>query len=170
MARNNPYFDSDDWKSNRGSFNMWWCDQVPVGLYAHGCYEEAHTQLFKLFRLLGENGGLGPRYRGEVYQADTGEIVPDRFPNFPGILNALTAVIEGVFGLRWTAGALTVEVHSPWPWAHLRNLKIRGSTLDLVLSADGNLSAIVDGKEVAGSDDGKLELPWELFESRPQDS
>ena len=85
---------------------MHWCNQVPAGLYAHGCYEKAHTQLFKLFRRLGENGGLGPRYRGEVYQANTGEIVPDRFPNYPSVLHAVNSVIEGVFGLRWTAGAL----------------------------------------------------------------
>lgn len=170
LARSSPYFNPDDWKGYNSSFDMHWCNQVPAGLYAHGCYEEAHTQLFKLFRRLGENGGLGPRYRGEVYQADTGEIVPDRFPNYPSILSALTAVIEGVFGLRWTAGALTVEVHSPWPWANLRNLKIRDSTLDLVLSADGSVSAIIDGNEVAKSSDGKLELAWELFDQRPQDS
>ncbi|MAG34848.1 MAG: hypothetical protein CL878_01140, partial [Dehalococcoidia bacterium] len=170
LARSNPYFNPDDWKGYNSSFDMHWCNQVPAGLYAHGCYAEAHTQLFKLFRRLGENGGLGPRYRGEVYQADTGEIVPDRFPNYPGILSALTAVIEGVFGLRWTEGALTVEVHAPWPWAHLRHLKIRGSTLDLVLSADGSVSAIVDGHEVAKSSDGKLALPWELFDQRLKDS
>ena len=173
LARSSPYFNPDDWKGYNSSFDMHWCNQVPAGLYAHGCYEEAHTQLFKLFRRLGENGGLGPRYRGEVYQADTGEIVPDRFPNYPCILSALTSVTEGVFGLRWTAGALTVEVHSPWPWANLRNLnnlKIRDSTLDLVLSADGSVSAIIDGNEVAKSSDGKLELAWELFDHRPQAS
>ena len=170
LARSSPYFNPDDWKGYNSSFDMHWCNQVPAGLYAHGCYEEAHTQLFKLFRRLGENGGLGPRYRGEVYQADTGEIVPDRFPNYPCILSALTSVTEGVFGLRWTAGALTVEVHSPWPWANLRNLKIRDSTLDLVLSADGSVSAIIDGNEVAKSSNGKLELAWELFDHRPQDS
>ena len=170
LARSSPYFDPDDWKGYNSSFDMHWCNQVPAGLYAHGCYEEAHTQLFKLFRRLGENGGLGPRYRGEVYQADTGEIVPDRFPNYPAILNALTSVVEGVFGLRWTASALTVEVNSPWPWANLRNLKIRGSKLNLVLSADGTLTATVDEKEVARSDDGKLELPWELFEDLPEGS
>jgi hypothetical protein len=165
LARRNPYFDPDDWKGYNSSFDMSRCNQIPVGLYAHGCYEEAHTQLFKLFRRLGENGGLGPRYRGEVCQADTGEIVPGRFPNYPAILNALTSVIEGVFGIRWTSDALTVEVNSPWPWANLRNLKIRNSKLDLVLSADGKLSAIVNGNEVAQSADRKLELPWELFDA-----
>ena len=170
LARSSPYFDPDDWKGYNSSFDMHWCNQVPAGLYAHGCYEEAHTQLFKLFRRLGENGGLGPRYRGEVYQADTGEIVPDRFPNYPGILNALTSVVEGVFGLRWTADALTVEVNSPWPWANLRNLKIRGSKLDLLLSANGTLTATVYEKEVARSNARKLELPWELFEDLPKDS
>ena len=167
LARSNPYFDPDDWKGYNSSFDMQWCNQIPVGLYAHECYEEAHNQLFKLFRRLGEYGGLGPRYRGEVCQADTGEIVPDRFPNYPAILNALTSVVEGVFGLRWTARALTVEVNSPWPWANLCNLKIRGSTLDLLLSADGDLTAIVDGKEVAKSSDMNLELPWTLFEALP---
>ena len=39
-----------------------------------------------------------------------------------------------------------------------------------MLSADGDLSAIVDGKEVAESADKKLELPWELFEDLPKDS
>ena len=168
LARSNPYFDPDDWKGYNSSFDMHWCSQVPAGLYAHGCYEEAHKQLFKLFRRLGENGGLGPRYRGEVCQADTGEIVPNRFPNYACILNALTSVVEGVFGLRWTAGALKVEVHSPWPWANLRNLKIRESKLDLVLSADGTLSAMVKGTEVAKSSNGNLELPWELFEDLPK--
>ena len=85
----------------------------------------------------------------------------------PAMLNALTSVTEGVFGLRWTAGALKVEVYSPWPWANLRNLKVRGSTLDLLLSADRILSATMDGTEVARSGDRKLELPWELFEALP---
>ena len=170
LARRSPYFDPDDWKGYNSSFDMHWCNQVPAGLYAHGRYEEAHSQLFKLFRRLEENGGLGPRYRGEVYQADTGEIVPNRFPNYPCILSALTSIIEGVFGLRWTASALRVEVNSPWPWANLRNLKVRNSKLDLVLSADGTLSAIVDGKEVAQSSDRKLALDWELFEDLPKNS
>ena len=170
LARRSPYFDPDDWKGYNSSFDMHWCNQVPAGLYAHGCYEEAHTQMFKLFRRLEENGGLGPRYRGEVYQADTGEIVPDRFPDYPCILNALTSVIEGVFGLRWTSTALQVEINSPWPWANLRHLKIRGSTLDLLLSADGTLSAMIDGKEAAKSSDRKLALPWGLFEALPKKS
>ena len=170
LARSSPYFDPDDWKGYNSSFDMHWCNQVAAGLYAHGCYEEAHTQLFKLFRRLRENGGLGPRYRGEVYQADTGEIVPDRFPNYPSVLHAVNSVIEGAFGLRWTAGALTVEVNSPWPWANLRNLKIRGSKLDLLLSANGTLTATLDEKEVARSSDRKLELSWELFERLPKDS
>ena len=170
LARRSPYFDPDDWKGYNSSFDMHWCNQVPAGLYAHGRYEEAHSQLFKLFRRLDENGGLGPRYRGEVYQADTGEIVPNRFPNYPCILSALTSIIEGVFGLRWTASALEVEAHSPWSWANLRNLKVRNSKLDLVLSADGTLSAIVDGKEVAQSSDRKLALDWELFEGLPKNS
>ena len=170
LARSSPYFDPDDWKGYNSSFDMHWCNQVPAGLYAHGCYEEAHTQMFKLFRRMGENGGLGPRYRGEVYQADTGEIVPDRFPTYPCTLNALTAVVEGVFGLRWTAGALKVEVNSPWPWANLRNLKVRGSKLDLLLSEDGDLTATVEEKEVARSSDRKLDLPWELFEDQPKGS
>ena len=170
LARSNPYFDPDDFKSNTGSFDRVWCNQIPLGLYAHGCYDEAHSQLFKLFRRLGENGGLGPRYRAEAPQADTGGIVRDRFQNYPCMLNALTSVIEGVFGLRWTARALTVEVNAPWPWANLRNLKIRDSSLDLVLSADGTLSAVVDGKEVAQRSNRKLELPWELFEDLPKGS
>ena len=165
LARSSPYFDPDDWKGYNSSFDMHWCNQVPAGLYAHGCYEEAHSQLFKLFRRLGENGGLGPRYRGEVYQADTGEIIPNRFPNYPCILHALSSVVEGVFGLRWTADALMVEVNSPWPWANLRNLKIRNSKLDLVHSEDGTVIATIDGREAARSGDRKLVLPWELFES-----
>ena len=40
--------------------------------------------------------------------------------------------------------------------------------LDLLLSADGNLSAIVDGTEVATSSDRKLALRWELFEDLPK--
>ena len=107
----------------------------------------------------------GKHLRKNFSAKSHGEIVPGRFPNYPAILNALTSVIEGVFGIRWTSDALTVEVNSPWPWANLRNLKIRNSKLDLVLSADGKLSAIVNGNEVAQSADRKLELPWELFDA-----
>jgi hypothetical protein len=167
LARSNPYFDPEEYKGFNSGFDYHWCTQIPAGLYAHGCYQEAHSQLFKLFRRVGENGGLGPRYRGESYNSDTGEILPWRFANYPASLNVLSAVIEGVFGLRWTSTALKVQVNSPWPWANLRNLKIRDSMLDLELSADENVSAIVDGKEVAKSSDRKLELPWELFEALP---
>ena len=117
---------------------MHWCNQITAGLYAHGQHQEAHRQLFKLFRRLGENAGLGPRYRGEAYHADTGEILPWRFQNYPCILSALTSVIEGVFGLRWTKDALTAYVNSPWPWAKLRNLRFRESLLDLELMSDGS--------------------------------
>ena len=170
LARSNPYFDPEEYKGYNSGFDYLWCTQIPAGLYAHGCYPEAHQQLFKLFRRVGENGGLGPRYRGESYNSDTGEILPWRFANYPASLNVLSAVIEGVFGLRWAATALQIQVNAPWPWANLRNLKIRGSTLDLVLSADGSVSAIIDGNEVAKSSDGKLELAWELFDHRPQAS
>ena len=40
--------------------------------------------------------------------------------------------------------------------------------LDLLLSADGILSATVDGIEVATSSDRKLALPWRLFEDLPK--
>ena len=40
--------------------------------------------------------------------------------------------------------------------------------LDLLLSSDGTLSAIVDGKEVAQSSHRKLELDWELFKYVPK--
>ena len=119
--------------------------------------------MFKLFRRLGENAGLGPRYRGECYHADTGEILPWRFANYPCILSALTSVIEGAFGLRWTKDALTVDVNSPWPWVKLSNLRIRKSLLDLELTADGSLIASINGSEAARSDDGKFVLPWEMF-------
>ncbi|MDP7397980.1 MAG: trehalase family glycosidase [Lentisphaeria bacterium] len=163
LARSSPYFDSADYKGYNSGFDMHWSNQVPAGLYAHGCYEEAHRQLFKLFRRLGENGGLGPRYRGEVYHADTGEILPQRFVCYGCILSALTSITEGVFGIRWTRDALTVHVNSPWPWAKLSNLKIRKSLLDLELTADGSLVAMIDGNEAARDSDGKVELAWELF-------
>ena len=163
LARSHSHFDPADYKGFSGAFDMHWCNQVTAGLYAHGQHEEAHRQLFKLFRRLGENAGLGPRYRGEAYHADTGEILPWRFMNYPCILSALTSVIEGVFGLRWTKDALTAYVNSPWPWAKLRNLRFRESLLDLELMSDGSLAASINGKEVARSPDGKLELSWELF-------
>ena len=163
LARSNPYYEPDSYKGFAGGFDMHWTNQVPAGLYAHGCYEEADRQMFKLFRRLGENAGLGPRYRGECYHADTGEILPWRFANYPCILSALTSVIEGVFGLRWTKDALTVYVNSPWPWVKLSNLKIRKSLLDLELTADGSLIASINGSEAARSDDGKFVLPWEMF-------
>ena len=137
-----------------------------LGLYAHGCLEEAHIQMLKLFRRLGTNGGLGPRYRGEVYQPDTGEIVPFRFPSYPCILSALTSVIEGAFGLRWTTDGLAIDTQTPWDWASLRNLRIRGCKLDLVLSAGGKLTARIDGREAASSAEGNLLLPWEVFDHK----
>ncbi len=163
LARSSPYFDAADYKGYNSNFDMHWSNQVPAGLYAHGCFEEAHRQLFKMFRRLGENAGLGPRYRGECYHADTGEILPNRFVNYPSILSALTSVFEGIFGIRWTRDALTVHGHSPWPWAKLSNVKIRNSMLDLELTTDGSLVARIDGNEVARSTDRKVELPWDLF-------
>jgi hypothetical protein len=123
----------------------------------------AHRQLFKLFRRIGENAGLGPRYRGEVYHADTGEILPRRFVSYGCILSALSSVIEGVFGIHWTQDALTVHVNSPWPWAKLSSLKIRKSLLDLELTTEGSLVVTINGNEAARGIDGKVELAWELF-------
>lgn len=163
LARSHPYFDPEDYKGFSGGFDMHWCNQIPAGLYAHECYEEAHRQLFKLFRRLGENAGLGPHYRGESYCTDTGEILPWRFVNYPSIFGALTSVIEGVFGVRWTNDGLTAHVNSPWPWAKLFNLRIRNSLLDLELTEDGSLVARVNGKEVGRSTDRKVKLPWEAF-------
>ena len=164
LARSNLFFDPQEHKGYNSAFDYHWSSQIPAGFYAHGCYEEAHRQLFKLFKRVGENAGLGPRFRGEVYDAVTGEIHSCRNVNYPACLNVLTNIVEGVFGLRWTADALTVEVHAPWPWAKLRNLRIRKAKLELELSADGTLSALVDGEEVMKSSDGKLQLPWRLFE------
>ena len=163
LARSNPYFDPKNWKGRNSGFNFYATNQIPAGLYAHGCYEEAHRQLFKQFRRLGENAGLGPRYRGESYNPDTGEILPWRFKNYPSNLHALTSIIEGVFGLRWTRDGLTVHVNAPWPWAKLSRLRIRGRRLDLELTDGGILVATIDGKEVARSEDRKLVLPWETF-------
>ena len=163
LARSSPYFDPMDHKGFNSAFDMHWCNQVPAGLYAHGCTEEAHRQLFKLFRRLAHNAGLGPRYRGEAYNADTGEIMPWRFVNYPCILSALSAVIEGVFGLRWTADGLTVNVQSPWPWVRLRNLRMRRSVLDLEWAAEGGLSAHVDGRPVISAASGPAKLAWTLF-------
>ena len=161
LASSSPYFDPADFKGLNQGLGIY--RQISPGLYGHGCYEEAHRQLFKIFRRMGENGGLGPRYRGEMYNTDTGEILPWRFHNFTGMLAVLTSVIEGVFGIRWTKNALTVHVNSPWPWAKLSKLRIRKSLLDLELTADGTLIAKINGKEVARSADRKVELAWKLF-------
>jgi hypothetical protein len=163
LARSSPYFDPADWKCYNSNFDMIWTNQITAGLYAHGLYEEAHRQLFKLFRRLGENAGLGPRYRGECYDGDTGEIIPRRFVNYPGLLSAMSSVFEGVFGMRWNKDALTVHVNSPWPWAKLTKMRIRDSLLDLELTTEGILIAKIDGKEAARSAERKLELPWEMF-------
>lgn len=152
-----------DYKGFSGGFDMHWCNQITAGLYAHACYEEAHVQLKKLFRRLNENGGLGPRYRGEGYSADTGEILPYRFVNYPCVLFALTSIFGGVFGLRWTKDALTVHVNAPWPWAKLSRMKIRESLLDLELTEDGTLIARIDGEDAARSGDRKLALGWGMF-------
>lgn len=163
LARRNPYYDAADYKGYNSNFDMHWSNQVPSGLYHHGCYEEAHRQLFKMWRRLEENAGLGPRYRGECYHADTSEILENRFVNYPCILSALGTIFEGVFGMRWTKEALTVHVNSPWPWAKLSNIRIRDSLLELDLQEDGTLIARIDGKEAARSEDRKLALPWESF-------
>jgi hypothetical protein len=163
LARSHPNFNPMDYKGFSGGFDMHWTNQVTAGLYAHGCYEEAHVQLRKLFRRLNENGGLGPRYRGEGYSADTGEILPYRFVNYPCVLFALTSIFSGVFGLRWTKDALTVDVNAPWSTAKLSNLRIRKSLLELELTEKGTLIATIDGKEAARSSDRKVELSWELF-------
>ena len=163
LARSSPYFDPADYKGYNSNFDMHWSNQVVAGLYAHGCYQEAHRQLAKLFRRLGENAGLGPRYRGECYHADTGEILPNRFVNYPCILSALSSIFEGVFGIRWTREALTVHVNSPWPWAKLSRLRIRKSLLDLEVTTDGYLVIRINGREVARSIERKAVLSWELF-------
>ena len=164
LARSSPYFDPMNWKGRNSGFNFFPTNQVTAGLYAHGCYEEAHRQLFKQFRRLGENAGLGPRYSGEAYNPDTGEIIPWRFQNFHCNLPAVSSVIEGVFGLRLTNDALAAHVNSPWPCAKLSNLRIRKSLLDLELMEDGTLVARIDGKEVARSMDRSVRLPWKLFD------
>lgn len=163
LARNHPYFDHEDYKGFSGGFDMHWCNQVPAGLYAHGCNEEAHKQLFKLFERLNWNGGLGPRYRGEAYNSFTGEIIKWRFQNYPMVLSALSSIYEGVFGLRWKKAGLIVEVNSPWPWVKLFNLKIRKSVLDLEFSKDGMLSAVIDGDKAIKAEGNKLELYWNMF-------
>ena len=163
LRRLSPYFDPSEFKGFNSGLDMHWCNQIPAGLYAHGCFEEAHRQLFKLFRRFGENGGLGPRYRGESYNPDTGEILPWRSPNYPCTLSAMSSVIEGVFGLRWDVDGLKVDVHAPWPRARLSNLRIRDHILDLELGPDGQLIAEIDGKEVTRGPHGSVELPWELL-------
>ena len=118
--------------------------------------------MFKQYRRLGENAGLGPRYRAEAYDAE-GHIIPWRFQNYPANLNILSTVIEGVFGIRWTEDALSVFVNSPWPWAKLSNLRVRGKMLDLDWAEDGTLLATFDGKEAARSSESRLTLPWNIF-------
>ena len=162
LARSSPYYDPTESKG-MSRFNFRLSGQFAAGLYAHECYEEAHRQLFKLFRRLGENADLGPRYCGHSYNPDTGEIKPWRFVNYPATFTALTSVVEGVFGVRWTHGGLTAQVHSPWPWAKLPNLSIMDSLLDLELTPDGSLVARINGKEVARSANRKVALPWEWF-------
>ena len=164
LARSSPYFDPASYKGRNSPFNFHPSNQLPAGLYAHAQYDEAHRQLFKQFRRLRGNAGLGPRYRGEAYHGDTGAILPWRFQNYPANLGALAAVIEGVFGMRWTNQALTAHVNSPWPRARLSNLRIRNAVLDLELAASNELVASIDGKEVARSAERKVELPWELFD------
>lgn len=166
LARSSPYFDPMNWKGRNGGFNFYPNSQIAAGLYAHGCYEEAHRQLFKQFRRIGDNAGLGPRWAGEAYHGYTGEILPWRNPNYTMNLPALAAITEGVFGLRWTIEALTVHVNSPWPWAKLSNIKIRKSLLDLELREDGTVTAVIDGKNVARNDEGRLELSWDMFVSQ----
>ena len=161
VATSSPYFDPADFKGHNQGLGIY--RQIAPGLYSHGCYDEAHRQMFKLFRRFGENGGLGPRYRGEMYNTDSGEILPWRYHNFTGCLAGLASVIEGVFGFRWTKEALTVEVHSPWPWAKLTNLRFRGSVLDLEFTPGGTLIARINGTEVARSANGTAKLPWSSF-------
>lgn len=164
LARSHPHYDPLHYKGFGGGFDMHWCNQVATGLYAHGCYDEAHEQLKKMWRRLGENGGLGPRYRGEGYHADTGEIVWWRFSCYPSIIAAWTSILEGVFGLRWTKNALTAHVNAPWPTAKLGNLKIRGSLLELEQLKDQSLVVRINGEDVSHGEDRKVELPWSLFE------
>ncbi len=163
LARSSPYFDPANWKGRNGGFNFYPTSQISAGLYAHGCIEEAARQLFKLFKRVGDNAGLGPRYMGEAYNGYTGEILPWRNANYAFSMTAVNCVTEGVFGLRWTIEGLSVHVNSPWPWAKLSNLRFRGKVLDLELTEDGSLIAKVDSEEVARSDDRKLSLPWETF-------
>ena len=162
LARSSPFFDPVPYKGRNSTFNFSPTNQIPPGLYAHGCCEEGHRQMFKQYRRLGENAGLGPRFRGEAYDAE-GHIIPWRFQNYPCNLTILNTVIEGVFGLRWTMEALTVHVNAPWPWAKLSNLRIRDTLLDLDWKEGGSLVATVNGREVARSDDDRLELRWERF-------
>ena len=162
LARSSPFYDPVPYKGRNSGFNFSPTNQIPAGLYAHGCYEEAHRQMFKQYRRLGENAGLGPRYRGEGYDAE-GHILPWRFQNYPANLYILNTVIEGVFGMRWTKEALTVDVNSPWPRAKLSNVRIRGKKLSLNWKKDGTLVAELDGKEIARSDDSQLSLSWDVF-------
>jgi hypothetical protein len=59
-----------------------------------------------------------------------------------------------------------VEVHSPWPWASLVNLKIRDSVLDLEFEEKGVLNVRINGREMESYPNGKAELPWNLFMSQ----
>ena len=163
LARSHPYYDPSDYKGFSGGFDMHYCNQVAGGLYAAGCYEEAHRQLFKTFRRIAHNHGLGPRYRGESY-SETGEILPWRSVNYPCLLSVLNIVIDGAFGLRWTRDALTADPHPPWPWANLRNLNVRGRRLDIEYREGAALLATADGKKHAGSAPGSIRIPWAFFE------
>lgn len=165
LARSSPYYDPRNWKGRNGGLNFYPTNQFPAGLYAHGCVEEAHRQLFKLFKRVGDNAGLGPRFNGEAYDGYTGEILPWRNANYAFGLTAVTGISEGAFGLRFTDEALEVHVQSAWPRAKLSNLRIRGRMLALELTEEGTLIASVAGNEIARSDDRRFRLPWEMFET-----
>ena len=162
LSRRHPHYDPFDYKGFSGGFDMHFCNQVAGGLYAGGCYEEAHRQLFKTFRKIADNRGLGPRYRGESY-AETGEILPWRSVNYPCLLSVLNIVVEGVFGLRWTREALTIDVHAPWPWANLRNLNVRNRRVDIEYKEEAGLIVTANGKKETGSAPDAVRIPWAFF-------